>query len=208
MAIVWQVFGRSSIQLIDLFTERLSLAGCLKGCFNQKKSCGTFLLLFLSFRILYSLYLPTFTILMSAAHSTFIIPELARPCPAASRTPTRSPTSSFSKAPRPTGFSVDPSRLSLSSRSSHSSAGSIPPPPYQNDVDIESVIPGYGEEQEVQTMARSLFLFGFRESRFSSFVFLFETTSDAIRPPAICHTFSFSSFLDSRLPHPCHSSNT
>jgi hypothetical protein len=94
---------------------------------------------------------------MSAAPPTFYLPELARPSPTASRDPQRSPASSFSKGLRPTGDAFDVRRLSLSSTSSSL------PPPYVREHDEESIIPAYGEEQEVQTMARSLFYYGFRE---------------------------------------------
>jgi len=91
---------------------------------------------------------------MSTAPPTFYLPELTRPTPTASRDSQRSPASSFSKGPRPTGDTFDLRRLSLSSTSSL-------PPPYVREHDEESIIPAYGEEQEVQTMARSLFYYGF-----------------------------------------------
>ncbi|PVG04596.1 hypothetical protein CPB86DRAFT_692975 [Serendipita vermifera] len=87
--------------------------------------------------------------------STFHIPELSRPAPAVSVEFRRSPASSFSKSTRPIG-SFDLPRLSVSSASL-----STLPPPYPHDHDRDSRIPEYGENQEVQTMARSLFLYGF-----------------------------------------------
>jgi len=92
---------------------------------------------------------------MSTAQPTFYIPDLARPSPTASREHTRSPASSFSKGPRPTGDAFDLRRSSFSS-----SASSLPPP-YVRAHDEESHLPDYGEQQEVQTMARSLFFYGF-----------------------------------------------
>ncbi|KAG8808637.1 hypothetical protein FRC17_003859 [Serendipita sp. 399] len=90
---------------------------------------------------------------------TFYIPQLERPCPAIPRDERRSPTSSFgsSKAPRLTGASLDFGRLSISS--TPESLGL--PPPYPREYDEESRVPGYEEEQEIHTMARSLFTYGF-----------------------------------------------
>jgi hypothetical protein len=93
---------------------------------------------------------------MSAAPTTFYVPTLERPSPTASWESRRSPASSFSKGPRPTGDAFDLRRSSLSSTSS-----SLPPPYIREHSDEESIIPAYGEEQEVKTMARSLFFYGF-----------------------------------------------
>jgi hypothetical protein len=94
---------------------------------------------------------------MSFNLSAFQAPELQQPSPALSRDYQRSPAASFSKGPSPTDNVVDLSRLSLSS-ATHSL-----PPPYHRSLDEESAVPGYGEEQEVQTMARYLFFYGFCE---------------------------------------------
>lgn len=92
---------------------------------------------------------------MSFNLPAFQAPELQQPSPALSRDYQRSPAASFSKGPSPTDNVVDLSRLSLSS-ATHSL-----PPPYHRSLDEESAVPGYGEEQEVQTMARYLFFYGF-----------------------------------------------
>lgn len=106
---------------------------------------------------------PSFlTNLMSASPTTFYVPTLERPSPTASWESRRSPASSFSKGPRPTGDAFDLRRSSLSSTSS-----SLPPPYIREHSDEESIIPAYGEEQEVKTMARSLFFYGFREWQIS-----------------------------------------
>ncbi|KAG8753895.1 hypothetical protein FRC14_005642 [Serendipita sp. 396] len=90
---------------------------------------------------------------------TFYIPQLERPCSAVSRDERRSPTSSFgsSKGLRPTPASLDLGRFSFSS----APETLVAPPPYLREYDEESRVPGYGEEQEVHTMARSLFKYGF-----------------------------------------------
>jgi len=94
---------------------------------------------------------------MSSGLSAFQVPQLQQPSPAVSRGYQRSPAASFTKGPRPTTDVVDLSRLSLSS------ATDSLPPPYYREPDQESRVPGYGEEQEIQTMARYLFYYGFRE---------------------------------------------
>jgi hypothetical protein len=102
------------------------------------------------------------TLLMSTVQpstpATFYIPELSRPAPVVSVEFRRSPASSFSKSARPIGNPFDLRRLSVDSASS-----STLPPPYPHDHDRDSRIPEYGEDQEVQTMARSLFYYGFSE---------------------------------------------
>lgn len=94
---------------------------------------------------------------MSFNISAFKAPQLQQPSPAVSRDYQPSPASSFIKGPRPTDYVVDLRRLSLSS------ATSSLPPPYHRSLDEESAVPSYGEEQEVQTMARYLFFYGFCE---------------------------------------------
>jgi hypothetical protein len=83
----------------------------------------------------------------------FETPQLQQPTPAAAR----SPAVSFTKGtifPTSTN-TIDLRRLSLSS------ATSSLPPPYPQHFDEETAVPGYGEQQEVQTMARYLFFYGF-----------------------------------------------
>ncbi|KIM32952.1 hypothetical protein M408DRAFT_326644 [Serendipita vermifera MAFF 305830] len=96
---------------------------------------------------------------MSSAFSfpAFETPQLQQPSPVAARDSERSPAVSFIKAPRPSTYSpIDLRRLSLSS-----AASSLPPPyPRQLD-DEEAAVPAYGDQQEVQTMARYLFFYGF-----------------------------------------------
>jgi hypothetical protein len=87
--------------------------------------------------------------------SAFQAPQLQQPSPAISRDYQRSPACSFTKGPCPTDNVVNLSRLSLSS------ATSSLPPSYHRSLDEESAVPSYGEEQEVQTMARYLFFYGF-----------------------------------------------
>jgi len=91
--------------------------------------------------------------------STFHVPQLQRPCPSMNRaSPSSSRASSFSipKPPRHNAPAAYDFRLSRSS-----SASSLAPPPYVNENGSDEQVPEYGRQEEVKTMARALFLYGF-----------------------------------------------
>lgn len=60
-------------------------------------------------------------------------------------------------------FPSNPNQSFELQRSSSYTNSIPPPPPYYNSKDPEYVIPSYGTDEEVPTMARSLFYYGFSE---------------------------------------------
>jgi hypothetical protein len=152
---------QSGVYIVRLLSCQLppsasTVLGCLK---RHTKSPNFNSLFFHSKSLFFNLRTPlcNHENLMSFNLPAFQTPQLQQPSPAVSRDYQRSPACSFTKGPRPTNNVVDLSRLSLAS-----STSSLPPP-YHRSLDEESAVPSYGEEQEVQTMARYLFFYGFCE---------------------------------------------